>query len=297
VSAPFRCGTVAVVGRPNVGKSTLVNALVGFKVSIVAPKPQTTRHRITGVLTRDDGQIVFVDTPGLHDAGGQAINRQLNRAARGALGEADVIALVVEAHRWSPEDDAALGAAVQAGRPVVLVLNKVDRIADKGVLLPKIAELARRHPFAALVPLSAGKRDNLEALVRALLDLLPEAAPIFAPDEVTDRSERFIVAELVREQLVRQLHAELPYATTVEIEAFKRENKVLKIAATVWVERAGQKGIVLGAGGAQIKRIGMAARREIERQFGGRVHLELHVKVREGWSDDEAALRQFGYAD
>ncbi|MCE3001431.1 MAG: GTPase Era [Xanthomonadaceae bacterium] len=297
MSTPFRSGTVAVVGRPNVGKSTLVNALVGFKVSIVAPKPQTTRHRITGVLTRDDGQIVFVDTPGLHDAGGHAINRQLNRAARGALGEADVIALVVEAHRWSTEDDAALAAAVQGGRPVVLVLNKVDRIADKGVLLPKIAELARRHAFAALVPLSAGKRDNLEALVRALLDLLPEGPPIFGPDEVTDRSERFIVAELVREQLVRQLHAELPYATTVEIEAFKRENKVLKIAAIVWVEREGQKGIVLGAGGAQIKRIGIFARREIERQFGGRVHLELHVKVREGWSDDEAALRQFGYAD
>ena len=297
MSEPFRCGTVAVVGRPNVGKSTLVNALVGFKVSIVAPKPQTTRHRITGVLNRDDGQVVFVDTPGLHDAGGHAINRQLNRAARGALGEADVIALVVDAQRWTDEDETALSAAAQAGRPVVLVLNKVDRIADKGSLLPKIAELSRRHAFAALVPVSAGKRDNLEALVRALLALLPEAPAMFGPDEVTDRSERFLVAELVREQLVRQLHAELPYSTTVEVEAFRREKKVLKIAATIWVERDGQKGIVLGAGGAQIKRIGTFARREIERQFGERCHLELHVKVREGWSDDEAALRQFGYAD
>jgi GTP-binding protein Era len=297
MSTPFRCGLVAVVGRPNVGKSTLVNALVGFKVSIVASKPQTTRHRITGVLNRDDGQIVFVDTPGLHDAGGFAINRQLNRAARSALSEAEVIALVVEAYRWNAEDEAALQAAIQTGRPVVLVLNKVDKIPDKGELLPRIAELARRHAFAAVVPVSAEKRDNLDALVRTLLGLLPENPAIFAPDEITDRSERFIVAELVREQLVRQLHAELPYSTTVGIEAFKRENKVLKIAATIWVERDGQKAIVLGAGGAQIKRIGMFARREISRQFDERVHLELHVKVREGWSDDEAALRQFGYGE
>jgi GTP-binding protein Era len=297
VSAPFRCGKVAVVGRPNVGKSTLVNALVGFKVSIVAPKPQTTRHRIIGVLNREDGQLVFVDTPGLHDASGHAINRQLNRAARGALGEADVIALVVDAQRWTDEDESALSAAVQTSLPVVLVLNKVDRIADKSSLLPKIAELSRRHAFAAVVPISAGKRDNLEALVRALLALLPVAPAMFGPDELTDRSERFLVAELVREQLVRQLHAELPYSTTVEIESFRRERKLLRIAAVIWVERDGQKGIVLGAGGAQIKRIGTFARREIERQFGERCHLALHVKVREGWSDDEAALRQFGYAD
>jgi GTP-binding protein Era len=293
----MRCGVVAVVGRPNVGKSTLVNALVGFKVSIVAPKPQTTRHRITGVLNREGLQIVFVDTPGLHDAQGQAINRQLNRAAHGALAEAHVVALLVDAGRWTTEDEAALQAAIRTGQPVVLVLNKVDRIADKGSLLPRIAELSRRHAFAAVVPLSASKRDNLDALVRALADLLPEGEPMFGPDDVTDRSERFLVAELVREQLVRQLHAELPYATTVSIEAFKRERKVLKVAATVWVEREGQKGIVVGAGGESAKRIGSAARREIERQFGERVHLELHVKVRDHWSDDEAALRQFGYAD
>jgi GTP-binding protein Era len=297
MSAPFRCGTVSVVGRPNVGKSTLVNALVGFKVSIVAPKPQTTRHRIAGVLSRGDGQIVFIDTPGLHDAAGNAINRRLNRTARGALGEADVVALVVDSRRWTGEDEAALAAAVDCGRPVVLVLNQVDRIADKASLLPTIAELARRHAFAAVVPVSAAKRDNLEALVRAILDLLPEGPPMFGPDQVTDRSERFVVAEQVREQLVRRLHAELPYATTVEVEAFKRERKVLKVAATIWVEREGQKGIVLGAGGAQLKHIGIAARREIERLLGGRCHLALHVKVREGWSDDEAALRRFGYAD
>jgi GTP-binding protein Era len=293
----FRCGLVAVVGRPNVGKSTLVNAMVGVKVSIVAAKPQTTRHRITGVLTRPHGQIVFVDTPGLHDASGYAINRQLNRAARSALSDAQVVALVVDAQRWKTEDDNALEAAIQIGCPVVLVLNKVDRVADKASLLPAIANLARRHAFAALVPVSASKRDGLDVLERTLLALLPEGEPIFGPDEVTDRSERFVISELVREQLVRQLHAELPYSTTVEIEAIKREKKVLKIAATVWVERDGQKAIVLGAGGEQIKRIGTFARREIERQFEQRAFLQLHVKVREHWSDDEAALRQFGYAE
>jgi GTP-binding protein Era len=297
VSAAFRCGLVAVVGRPNVGKSTLVNAMVGHKVSIVAPKPQTTRHRITGVATSSSGQIVFVDTPGLHDAGGFAINRQLNRAARSALSDAQVVVLVVEAQRWHAEDDLALQAAIATGAPIVLVLNKVDRITDKASLLPRLAESAARHGFAALVPLSATRSKGLADLERTLIGLLPEGPPIFGPDDVTDRSERFVLTELIREQLVRQLHAELPYSTTVEIEALKREKRVLKIAATIWVERDGQKAIVLGAGGEQIKRIGSFARREIERQFGERVYLQLHVKVRERWSDDEAALRQFGYAE
>ena len=293
----LHCGLVAVVGRPNVGKSTLVNGLVGHKVSIVAPKPQTTRHRITGVLTRAEGQIVFVDTPGLHDAGQHAINRHLNRAARGALADAHVVALVIDAQRWTKEDEAALLAAIGTGCPIVLVLHKVDLVGDKAALLPRISDLSRRHAFAALVPISARKRDGLEQLICTIFGLLPEGDLLFAADELTDRSEKFIIAELVREQLVRQLHEELPYSTTVEIEAFERKRGVLRIAALIWVERESQKAIVIGAGGEQIKSIGTAARREIERQFAARVHLELHVRVRERWSDDEAALRQFGYAD
>ena len=285
-AVPFRCGLVAVVGRPNVGKSTLVNALVGYKVSIVAPKPQTTRHRILGVHSVPHGQLVFVDTPGLHEPTGRAINRYLNRTARGALGDAQAIALVVEAARWAA-----------TGLPMVLVLNKVDRVKDRGSLLPRLAELARRHPFAAMVPVSALKRDGLERLEQALLELLPEGEPLFEADAVTDRSERFIAGELIREQVVRQLHDELPFSTTVSIDSFKTERGLLRIMATIWVEREGQKGIVVGSGGAQIKSIGTAARVSLAKQFGRRVHLDLVVKVRERWSDDEAALRRFGYVD
>lgn len=296
-AVPFRCGLVAVVGRPNVGKSTLVNALVGYKVSIVAPKPQTTRHRILGVHSVPHGQLVFVDTPGLHEPTGRAINRYLNRTARGALGDAHAIALVVEAARWTAEDDAALSACAATGLPMVLVLNKVDRVKDRGSLLPRLAELARRHPFAAMVPVSALKRDGLARLEQALLELLPEGEPLFEADAVTDRSERFIAAELIREQVVRQLHDELPFSTTVSIDSFKTERGLLRIMATIWVERDGQKGIVVGSGGAQIKSIGTAARVSLARQFDRRVHLDLVVKVREHWSDDEAALRRFGYVD
>jgi|APFre7841882724_1041349.scaffolds.fasta_scaffold53523_2 GTP-binding protein Era len=296
-ASPFRSGLVAVVGRPNVGKSTLVNALVGFKVSIVAPKPQTTRHRILGVHTVPGGQLVFVDTPGLHAPTGRAINRYLNRTARGALGDANVIALVVEAARWTSEDEGALSACTATGLPLVLVLNKVDRVKDRSSLLPRLAELARRHPFAALVPVSALKRDGLEQLERKLLELLPEGEAAFEADAVTDRSERFLAAELIREQVVRQLHDELPFSTTVAIDSYKVERGLLRIMGTIWVEREGQKGIVVGAGGAQIKAIGTKARLALAKQVGRRVHLDLVVKVREHWSDDEAALRRFGYVD
>jgi GTP-binding protein Era len=296
-ASPFRSGLVAVVGRPNVGKSTLVNALVGFKVSIVAPKPQTTRHRILGVHTMPGGQLVFVDTPGLHEPTGRAINKYLNRTARGALGDANVIALVVEAARWTSEDEGALSACTATGLPLVLVLNKVDRVKDRSSLLPRLAELARRHPFAALVPVSALKRDGLEQLERKLLELLPVGEAAFDADAVTDRSERFLAAELVREQVVRQLHDELPFSTTVAIDSYKVERGLLRVMGTIWVEREGQKGIVVGAGGAQIKAIGTKARLALAKQVGRRVHLDLVVKVREHWSDDEAALRRFGYVD
>lgn len=293
----FRAGHVAVVGRPNVGKSTLVNALVGQKISIVAPKPQTTRHRILGIATGDAHQIVLIDTPGMHSSEGRAMSRQLNRTARGAIAEGEVVLLVTDATRWTEEDEAVLTAAVESGRPVVLVLNKVDLVADKGTLLPRIAELSRRHPFAAVVPVSARQRKGLDGLSNALVALLPESGPIHDLDDITDRSERFLVGELVREQVMRQLHAELPYSAAVVVDAFESGASLTRISASILVEREGQKGIVIGAGGARLKSIGSAARISIERLLGTRVFLELAVRVRESWSDDEVALRQLGYGE
>lgn len=293
----FRSGHVAVVGRPNVGKSTLVNALVGHKVSIVAPKPQTTRHRILGIATGEDRQIVLIDTPGLHSAEGRAMSRQLNRTARGALGEGDVVLLVAEAARWNDEDEAVLAAAIDSGRPVVLALNKVDLVTDKGTLLPRIADLVRRHPFAAVVPVSARQRKGLDRLADELAGMLPEAGPLYDLDDLTDRSERFLVGELIREQVMRQLHAELPYSAAVVVDAFEAGPSLTRISASILVERDGQKGIVIGAGGARLKSIGSAARLSIERLLATRVFLELAVRVRESWSDDEVALRQLGYGE
>ncbi len=295
---PFRSGTVAVLGRPNVGKSTLVNALVGFKVSIVAPKPQTTRHRILGIATRDDAQFVFVDTPGLHAGGGRAINRYLNRAARGAVLDADVVLFVLEAGRFTDEDEAALAVAIESGAPVVAAINKIDRVKQREALLPELEQLSKRHVFAALVPISAEKRKGLDALESELRRLLPERGPTFEADATTDRSERFLATELIREQVVLQLREELPHSTTVEIESYEEgDDGEVRIDASIFVEREGQKAIVVGAGGAQIKKLGIAARRELEKMLGGRVHLMLHARVREKWSDDEAALRKFGYTE
>ena len=297
VSTAFRCGTAALVGRPNVGKSTLLNALIGWRLSIVGPKPQTTRHRILGVSTSEQGQILFLDTPGLHRGGGRAINRELNRAARAALSEADVAVHVIEAGRWSGEDQLVWDALTSAGRPRLLVLNKVDAQKDKKQLLPFVAKLSETHEYSAIHFVSARRRDGLDDLAAAILQHLPQAPAVFPPDEITDRSERFLAAELVREQLMLRLSQELPYATTVEIEAFREGDGRAEIEAAIWVERDGQKAIVIGAGGAQLKEIGSAARRAMEKLFERRVHLQLWVKVRENWSDDEAALRRFGYGD
>ena len=296
-NSPFRAGQVAVIGRPNVGKSTLVNTLVGYKVSIVSSKAQTTRHRILGVSTRPDGQIVYVDTPGLHEDGKRAINRYMNRAARGALVDVQLVALVIEAGQWREDDERAYTAARDSGLPCVLVINKVDRVKDKGELLPFIEQVARDRGFVEVFPVSGEKRVGLDGLERGLLKHLPPGEAVFAPDDVTDRSERFIVAELVREQLMRQLGEELPYAGAVAIEQFEDEGKLLRISATIWVERDGQKAIVIGAGGARIRAIGTAARLAIESQFERKVFLQLWCKVRNDWSDDEAALQRFGYTD
>jgi GTP-binding protein Era len=294
-TSPPRTGQVAIIGRPNVGKSTLVNALVGYKVSIVSPKAQTTRHRILGISTRPEGQIVYVDTPGLHSDGKRAINRYMNRAARGALFDVDLVALVIEAGQWREEDERAFVAARESGLPRVLIINKVDRTKDKAALLPFIAEVTGDRGFAAVFPISAEKGVGLQDLERGLLALLPEGEPRHGEDEITDRSERFLVNELIREQLMRQLGDELPYSGTVGIDEYEDEGKLLRIAATIWVEREGQKAIVVGAGGSRIKAIGTSARLAIEAQLERKVFLQLWCKVRSDWSDDEAALRRFGY--
>ncbi len=290
-----RCGTVAVIGRPNVGKSTLVNGLVGFRVSIVSPRPQTTRHRILGIATVTGGQIVYADTPGLHAAGKRAINRYMNRAATGSIEGVDLGMLVIEAGQWRDDDQRAFDALKASGIPRVLVLNKVDAIRDKASLLPFIAKVSEGRGFAEVFPVSARKGQGLEQMQASLLRLLPLAPPLFGADEVTDRSERFLVAELIREQLMRQLGDELPYISTVEISSFKEDGRLLRINAVVWVEREGQKAIVVGAGGAQMRAIGQAARLAIEKLLDRKVFLELWCKVRDNWSDDEAQLRRFGY--
>ena len=294
--ADHRCGLVALLGRPNVGKSTLQNALVGFRVSIVSPKPQTTRHRILGIATRPGAQILFVDTPGMHAEAKRAINRQLNRAARGAIDEVDVLIHVIEAGRWNDEDERVWQALRAAGKPVLLAINKVDAVKDRSQLLPFIAQTTQGRDYAAVLLVSARRADGLKELEREIVARLPLAPPVYGEDEITDRSERFLAAELVREQLMRQLGQELPYSCTVEIEQFgEREDGVSEIGAVIWVERAGQKAIVIGAGGARLKEVGTSARLAMERLFERRVFLRLWVRVRENWSDDEAALKRFGY--
>ena len=292
---PHHCGSVAVIGRPNVGKSTLTNALVGAKVSIVSNRPQTTRHRLLGIATYPEGQLVLVDTPGLHKVQKRAMNRVMNRAARGSLEGVDAGLLVIEAGRWDEEDSLAFNVLRDAGIPVVLVVNKIDRLKDKGALLPFLQEVTAGRDFSSVHPISAQKRNGREALVRDVLALLPEAPPMFGEDEITDRSQRFLAGELVREQLMRQLGEELPYATTVEIERFTEDGNLLRIGAVIWVEREGQKAIVIGKGGTRLKEIGAKSRLQMERLFGAKVFLETWVRVREGWSDDEAALKAFGY--
>ena len=296
-----RSGHVAVIGRPNVGKSTLTNALVGAKVSIVSPRPQTTRHRLLGIATFTDGQLLLVDTPGLHRDQGKstatAMHRWMNRAARGALEGIDAAMLVVRAGQWDEADDFAYQALHHVGVPVVLVVNQVDRLQDKTALLPYLARVSEGREFAGVHPISALKRKGLEPLVKDLLALLPEQPAMYAEDEITDKSQRFLAGELVREQLMRQLGEELPYATTVEIERFVVDGALLRIGAVIWVERDGQKSIVIGKGGERLREIGTKARQQMERLFDAKVFLETWVRVREGWSDDEAALRTFGYHD
>jgi GTP-binding protein Era len=290
-----RSGFVALVGRPNVGKSTLLNALLGQKLSIVTPRPQTTRHRVIGLLNLPDGQVAFVDTPGLHRGPKRALNRAMNRTAAAALGDADLALFVVEALKWTAEDALALARLVESGRAAIAVVNKVDRVRPRERLLPYLAELAARHAFLEIVPVSAQKASNLEALLRVTLAALPAGEPLFPPGQLTDRSLAFRVAETIREKLTLELVEELPYGIAVEVESIDESEPGRTVAsAVIWVDRAGQKPIVIGAGGERLKRIGRAARTELNYLFKQRFHLTLWVKVREDWADDARALATLG---
>lgn len=290
----FRAGFVAVAGRPNVGKSTLVNALVGDRVAIVSRRPQTTRRCILGVVNRPRAQIVLVDSPGLHDSGGRALNRALNAGARRAVVDADIVMLVVEAGAWRDDDERALRIVRDAGRPVVLVINKVDRVTPRKKLLPLIAEHTARHDFVAVIPVSAKRKENLEDIVNVLIPLLAPSPQFFPPDQVTDQGAAERASETIREALIERLGAELPYATYVTIERWEIIKGCLHMDAVIWVARESQKGIVIGAGGRMIKAIGTAARTVLEKEFDCRIMLGLRVKVRAGWSENKQLLSDIG---
>jgi GTP-binding protein Era len=290
-----RCGYVAIVGRPNVGKSSLLNRMLGQKLAITSHKPQTTRHSILGIKTRDGGQLLFVDTPGIHQRGEHALNRYLNRTAKASLRDVDLLLFVAEAGRWSAEDDAALEAARQAGVPILAAVNKIDRLAGRDDLLPYLQSLSEKGAFLQIVPVSATRGEQVAVLEQALLQALPEGPNIFPEDQLSDRPESFFAAELLREQLTRRYAAELPYQLSVEIEQFKEDGDLYRINALVWVERPSQKAIIIGRKGQAIKAAATEARRQMEDFFGCKVHLEVWVKVKESWSSDEGALSRLGY--
>lgn len=292
-----RCGYVAIVGRPNVGKSTLMNHLLGQKISITSRKPQTTRHQILGIKTEGDTQMIFVDTPGMHLGQKKAINRYMNRAASTAIKDVDVVVFVVDQLRWTDEDQMVLEQLKKVKCPVVLVINKVDKLEDKDALLPHIAKLSELREFERVFPMSALRGHNISDLDQYLMSLMPEGIHFFPEDQITDRSERFVAAEIIREKIMRQLGAELPYDVAVEIEKWEVKGTVLHIHALILVDRDGQKKIVIGDKGARLKQIGMDARKDLEELLGMQVMLNLWVKVKSGWADDERALRSLGYRD
>jgi GTPase len=291
----FRSGFAALVGRPNVGKSTLLNALVGEKLSIVTPRPQTTRHRIIGIVNLPQAQIAFVDTPGLHRGETRGLNKAMNRAAASALDDSDLCVFLVEALKWTKEDGFVLDRIIQSGRPTMAVVNKVDGVHPKGRLLPYLAELSARHTFVDVVPISALKSDNIEALKKAIVGQLPVAPAMFPPEEKTDKGTNFRIAESIREKLTLELNQEVPYGIAVEVERVAEgEDGQLDVDATIWVDREGQKPIVIGAKGERLKRVGRSARMELNKLLGRRLHLTLWVKVRENWADNARSLKQLG---
>jgi GTP-binding protein Era len=293
-AAGFRTGTVAIVGRPNVGKSTLLNRLVGAHVAITSRKPQTTRHRLLGIHSDDRSQLLFVDTPGFQTQHANALNRTMNRTVGQVAKEVDAILFVIDAHGWDERDDPVL-ALLPPKAPVVLALNKVDKVRDKSMVATTLVAAARKRDFAALVPVSATKGTQLRALLDELRKLLPEAPPVYGPDEITDRPERFLAAELVRERIFRLLGDELPYSIAVDVEGFEQEGNLRRISAVIYVDKPSHKAIVIGEKGATLKRIGTEARHAMEALFGSKVFLETHVRVKSGWADNEAALKLLGY--
>jgi len=293
----FYCGFVAIIGRPNVGKSTLLNHILGQKISITSRKPQTTRHQILGVKTSSTSQVIYVDTPGIHNRRSTAINRYMNRAANSVLNDVDLILFVVQALQWTEEDEVVLSRLQDIKAPVLLVVNKIDKLADKNELLPFIEKLTAMRQFDAVIPVSALHAENIAQLEADVYERLPENQPFFPLDQITDRNVRFLSAEIIREKLIRELGQELPYTTTVEIERFEEGESISRIFATIYVETRGQKAIIIGRKGARLKSIGSKARVDIEKMLEGKVYLELWVKIREGWSNDERALASLGYTN
>lgn len=292
-----RCGYIAIVGRPNVGKSTLLNRILGQKISITSRRPQTTRHRILGIKTFTRTQAIYVDTPGFHSQEQRLINRYLNRAVDSAIEEVDLVLLVAEAGPFTGDDEEIVRRLGKRSVPVLLILNKVDRVADKRSLLPIMDNLSKKMEFSAIIPVSARKGNNIAVLEQKVAELLPEGSMVFPGDQVTDRSSRFLAAELVREKLTRHLGQELPYALTVFVESFEEKKDCYRIAAVIYVERPGQKAIVIGKKGEVLKSIGREARLDMEQLFGCKVYLTLWVKVREGWSNNEHLLHSLGYVE
>jgi len=290
----FRSGFAALVGRPNVGKSTLLNALVGQKLSIVTPRPQTTRHRIVGISHLPHAQIAFVDTPGLHQHGSRALNRAMNRTAATSLNDADLVVLVLDATKWTAEDDLALERVKTSGLPAIAAVNKIDQLRPRDRLLPYIAELSKRHEFVAVVPVSALKSDNVEALRKTIAEHLPVAPAMYAEGELTESSLEFRIAEMIREKLTLELNQEVPYGVAVEVEQMAEQDGQLTVDASIWVDREGQKPIVIGAKGERLKRVGRSARIALNDLLGRRLHLNLWVRVRENWADNARALKHLG---
>jgi len=294
-SADFRCGYVALVGRPNVGKSTLMNRILGQKVSIVTAKPQTTRQQVAGIKTTPEGQVIYLDTPGIHAAAGRALSRYMNRIAQAAVADVDLVLFLIEADRWTRQDEHVVRALGSTNVPIILVVNKIDQVPDKAKLLVFLEQKVDTSRFEQVLLISARKGDGVKDLEKLVFRKLPFSRPYFDEDQFTDRSERFLAAELIREQLMVRLHQELPYALTVEIEEFKRDGALLRLSAIIWVERKGQKQIVIGKGGTVLKQVGSKARKELEDLFEQKVFLKLWVKVSPDWSDNEKFLRQLGF--
>lgn len=297
MSDQSHCGYVAIIGRPNVGKSTLLNYIIGEKVSITARKPQTTRHRISGIRTVGNNQVIYVDTPGLHRGAKKALNKQLNRTATQAIVDVDVICFMVEAGKWMEDDQWILTRIKAAKCPIILVINKIDKLKSQNELFPYIDELQKKFEFSEIISISAAKGKRVGEFEKTVNKFLPEGPHFYDDEQITDRSERFWVSEIIREKLIRNLGQEVPHALAVEIEQYKWDKKLLRISAVIWVERAGQKKIVIGKSGDVLKKVGTQARKDMEAYFESKVFLQLWVKIKKGWSDDERALQSLGYTE